>query len=231
MTRTVETSASYRAPADNVKDRVYRSLRSDILSGVFDMGERLNESQLAARYGASKTPVREALGVLTQEGLIEVQPRKGYLTSRTTLQDVQDIFELRLILEAAAVEKAADRISEETLDYLEGLSSSFWPQEADNYLLRLEYNVVFHRTIAEAAGNRRMVEVITRLLEEMQRLLLLRMDITRGSEELLEEHRQVLAALRDRDPIRAREVTVRSIVSTREVVLQSLMKRMAGWHL
>jgi DNA-binding transcriptional MocR family regulator len=89
------------APSDTIKRRVYQSLSAGILSGVFDMGQKLYGGQLAGYCGVSKTPVREALTLLQQEGLVEVVPRVGYLISRVTVQDVDEIFDLRQIIEAA----------------------------------------------------------------------------------------------------------------------------------
>ncbi len=223
--------AAPEASSETSKQRVYRSLRADILSGVFDMGEGLHEGQLATKYGVSKTPVREALSLLRQEGLVEVLPRIGYLTSRVTLQDVDDIFDLRLTVESASAEKAALAITGEALQQLEHLCSRYQPGDRESYRLFLLENLDFHRTIAEASGNRRLVDVVTRLLEQMQRLLTLRLDPSSDGDDMVEEHLQILAALRERNPAQARELMIRSLVGAHQAVRQSLIKRMANWHI
>jgi len=195
------------------------------------MGERLNESQLALRYGVGKTPVREALGMLQQEGLVEVVPRVGYLTSRITLQDVDDIFGLRKIVEGAAAEMAATAISEETLQRLEQLHSGYRAGDRESYLKFLDENADFHCTIARASGNRQLAEVVARLLEQMQRLVILRLDLSASGEDMVEEHREILAALRRRDPMLARDLMVRSIANTHQAALDSLKKLTASWHI
>lgn len=218
-------------PSESAKQQAYRLLKADIIRGVFDMGERLNESQLALRYGVGKTPVREALGVLQQEGLVEAVPRVGYLTSRVTLQDVDDIFELRRIVEVAAAEKAATSITEDTLQQLERFHWDYDAGDRESYLRFLEENLEFHCTIAAASGNRQLVEVVARLLERMQRLVILRLDIGGSLEDLVAEHRQILAALRQQDPAMARAHMLADINGTQQAALDSLKKRMAGWHL
>ncbi len=223
---SIRCTASHSA-----KERVYRSLKSDIVKGVLGMGERLNEGQLAAKYGVSKTPVREALGYLLQEGLVEVLPRVGYLTSRVTVQDVDDIFDLRRIVEAEAAERAARAISEETLARLEQLHSSYRAGDRESYALFLEENQQFHCAIAEASGNRRLVEVVARLLEQMQRLIILKLDLAIAPDELVEQHHQILAALRRRDPVQARASMLSDIASTHQAVLYSLKRLMANWHI
>ncbi|MHB1133258.1 MAG: GntR family transcriptional regulator [Chloroflexota bacterium] len=216
--------------ADSSKARIYRSLRADILGGAFDMGERLNEGVLAARYGVSKTPVREALTLLQQEGLVEVQPRVGYLTSRVTLQDVEDTFDLRLIVESAAAERAAALIDEPALNLLAGLRSTYQTGDQESYRRFLAENLAFHRIVAEATGNRRLVSVVVGLLETMQRLLLLRLDVATGGQDMVAEHGEILAALRAREGARARALMAQSIVDARQAVVTSLVRRMAGWH-
>jgi len=216
---------------DSSKLRVYRSLKADVVRGVFDMGERLNEAQLALKYGVSKTPVREALTLLQQEGLVEVVPRVGYLTSRVTVQDVDDIFDLRKIVEAASAERAAMAITEEALQRLENLHFGFRAGDRESYLRFLDENMEFHCIIAEASGNRRLVEVVARLLEQMQRLVILRLDLSASLDDLVEEHGQLVAALRGRDPQRARDHMVSDITNTHQAVLVSLKKLMADWHL
>jgi DNA-binding GntR family transcriptional regulator len=216
---------------DSNKLRIYRSLREEILGGVFDMGQRLNESQLAFRYGVSKTPVREALTLLTHEGLVEVQPRVGYLTSRVTLKDVEDIFEMRLIVESAAAERAADRIAEAELARLASLRSTYRPGDRDSYRHFLAENLDFHRSLALATGNKQLVDVVVRLLEQMQRLLILRLEVGSGGQDMVDEHGEIIAALRARAAGRARELLSISIVNARRAVVDSLVRRLADRHI
>ncbi|MHB8991966.1 MAG: GntR family transcriptional regulator [Chloroflexota bacterium] len=216
---------------ESAKQQVYRLLKADIVRGVFDMGERLNEGQLALRYEVGKTPVREALGVLQQEGLVEVVPRVGYLTSRVTLQDVDDIFDLRRIVEGAAAEKAATAITEETLQRVEQFHWDFDSGDRQSYLRFLDENLEFHCTIAAASGNRQLVEIVARLLEQMQRLVILRLDISASLEELVGEHRELLAALRQRDPARARDHRLADVTNTHQAALDSLKRLMANRHI
>ncbi len=98
MVSVLPTTIEAPPNSESVKLRAYRLLKADIVRGVFDMGEKLNENQLARRYEVGKTPIREALGMLQQEGFVQAVPRVGYLTSQLTVRDVDDIFELRLIV-------------------------------------------------------------------------------------------------------------------------------------
>jgi GntR family transcriptional regulator, rspAB operon transcriptional repressor len=169
--------------------------------------------------------------MLEQEGLVEVRPRVGYRTSRVTLQDVEEIFDLRTILESASAERAATCISEEALRHLEQLASRYAAGDRDSYRLFLSDNLEFHREIAIASGSRRLAQVITQLLEQMQRLLMLRLDTNASGDEMIEEHRAIVDALRNKDGATARDAMAMSITTARQAVVQSLMKRIARWRM
>lgn len=91
--------------------KVYVRIKEDIILGSCDLGEQLSVDDLATKYSVNKTPMKEALNLLQVEGLIEIVPRVGYFTIRQTFKHLQDVFELRIILESNAVAPAATRIS------------------------------------------------------------------------------------------------------------------------
>ena len=148
-----------------LRERVYRSIKNDILSGVYHMGERLPVAELANEYGVSKTPVREALNTLQNEGLVTITPRVGYFVAHTTVKDAQDLFDLRLILERASAEVAARNITEQDLRYLENVAGAYVSGDIDSYWQYLTDNRDFHYRVALATGNRRLAESVGNLLD------------------------------------------------------------------
>ena len=96
-----------------LRDVVFHTLRNAILKGELQPGERLMEIQLAQKLGVSRTPVREALRKLELEGLVLMMPRKGAVVADITIQDLEDVLEVRTALEELAVQKACDTITEE----------------------------------------------------------------------------------------------------------------------
>ena len=231
MVSVLPTTIEAPPNSESVKLRAYRLLKADIVRGVFDMGEKLNENQLARRYEVGKTPIREALGMLQQEGFVQAVPRVGYLTSQLTVRDVDDIFELRLIVEGIAAEKAATTITEDALEQLDQLRWEFQAGDREGYLKFFEENLKFHSIIASASGNRLLAQVVVGLLERMHRLVILRLDLSSTLDELVGEHRRMLVALRQRDPVKAREHMQADISGTYQVALESLKKHIADWHL
>ena len=94
-------------------DIAYRALRDEILRCELAPGSRVVEGEIAERLGMSKTPVKKALGMLIHEGFVEVRPRHGYQVTEITLADVQEVYQLRQILEPAAAELAATNATPE----------------------------------------------------------------------------------------------------------------------
>ena len=207
-----------------LREQIYQDLKEDILTGLYEVGKRLSVDELARKYKVSKTPVREALNALQREDLVQIIPRVGYFVSQMTVKDVKDIFELRLIVEAASAEMAASSITEEELAYLENMHSGYRSGDIDSYRQFLSENREFHYRVALATRNRWLAEVVGRLLDQMQRLLLLRLDLRDSADEMVEEHHRLVAALRARDGARAREAMAGAIDNARQAVLEAIIR-------
>ena len=100
-------------PPNSISDQIYERLKQQILHGEIEPGERLMQNQVAETLKASRTPVREAFHRLEQDGLVERVPQGGVRVPRLELQIVQDVFGIRKVLEAYAIELACDRITVE----------------------------------------------------------------------------------------------------------------------
>jgi DNA-binding GntR family transcriptional regulator len=170
-----------------------------------------------------KTPIREALHVLQDEGLVEIVPRAGCFVSQMTVEDVRDIFELRRIVEGASAELAAQHITDEELRELAAIGSSYVVGSTETYLQHLEENREFHYRVALASRNKRLARLVRDLHEHMQALLFLQLDFGASAGQLMREHAQLVEALRQRAPDLARRVMVDSIESAKEAVLTSIL--------
>jgi DNA-binding GntR family transcriptional regulator len=188
------------------KDRVYQSLRKEILTLALTPRQMLIEAELARRFRVSKTPIREALAVLQRDGLVEALPRKGYLVTPITMRDVQNLLELRVALEGMAAELAASRLTPDDLVRLEALRAPNNVGPPDGMQRFLDYNREFHLTIARASGNSRLAALIEQVNEEMSRMI--------AASYQIGEHGVVIDALRTGDPQRARTAMVEHIVSS-----------------
>ena len=162
----------------------YAALKRRILTCELQPGTLINAGTVAQSLGVSPSPVHEALKQLCAEGLAEVLPKVGYRVSRLTVDDVQEIFQLRIITESHAVEVAVARASNDDLrsfaDWVEWIASQpivvgVSPSEgdsADGYASATRHND-FHLRVATLSGNRRLVQIISGLLDQSQRMIVL----------------------------------------------------------
>ncbi len=206
-----------------VRERVYKAIKNDILSRTYRMGERLSPNDLAEKHCASKTPVKEALRMLEHEGLVEAIPRVGYFVSHMTLQGVQDLFQLRLILEGASAELAAQRITQQELQELRKIPCGWQTGDLDSYHQYLKDNRAFHVMVAQATQNEELAELVGSVLDRMHSLLLWELELRNRPEEFAEEHRDLVEALAKRDRVLARQVMEDAIEKTREALLAAVM--------
>lgn len=218
-----------RADRDSASARAYRILKDQILTCQLPPGAGLNEGRLAESLAVSKTPIREALAMLVHEGFVEVIPRQGYRVTDLTVADIQEIFNLRLLLEPAAAALAAERASPEQLQALRALAEEhFEPDSTESFAAFIAQNRQFHALLAEASGNRRLASTLKHLLEEIQRLYLAGLDLRAGIEEQRGEHHDLVAALLKGNHHVAHDIAVRQIESSRERVMNALLASMSS---
>jgi DNA-binding GntR family transcriptional regulator len=203
MEKARSRSSGKRTRFRSEKERVYTRLRKDIITLVLAPGEVLVESVLAKRFGVSKAPIREALAVLQRDGLVESLSRKGYLVTPITMNDVQDLFEMREALEGAAAELAAMRITPQEIDHLATLQPPALGSRGPALGKFLDYNREFHLAVARASRNARLAQLIEEVTEEMSRAI--------AASYELGEHTNIVEALRASDPVRARTAMVEHI--------------------
>lgn len=209
--------------ATSATDKAYTALRGEILNCVLAPGSRIVEGEIAERLNMSKTPVKKALGMLVHEGFVEVRPRHGYRVTEITLADVQEVYQLRQILEPAAAELAA---ANATPEQLQGLRSLVEDHAAGSYEDRTGKLLRFHEILAEASGNRRLAATMASLLDEMQRLLSIGLDVEESVTLHAGEHRELLDALLKGNHHSAREIAEKQVETGRmrmfEAILASL---------
>ena len=174
---------------------VLDDIRRRILTGEFRPGERINESEVAAKLGISRSPVREAFRVLEREGLIATLPRKGSFITEISPQDVEELFELREILECHAVDcikKRAVKSPDEVFALLEEVSGELF-KEPDGFTVISG----FHFSLVELSNNYRLIELYKILAVSLRRyqLIYLSKDGQRAISQ--EHHREIVDALRE----------------------------------
>jgi DNA-binding GntR family transcriptional regulator len=213
------------------RNETYARIKSDILTGSYGIREQLSVDDLARQYGVSKTPIREALGMLQAEGLVEIVPRVGYFTSRLTVKEIQDLFELRTILESSAVRLAASRITTEEQRQLREMHGAYVMGDDRTYLPWLQYNRQFHLQIAAATHNHELTDSLGHLLDRLQRVHWAVLDLIPFPPVGVQSHERVLQALEGRDAVRAEEAVVGHIRASRDAALKNIIVRAGPWDL
>jgi DNA-binding GntR family transcriptional regulator len=195
-----EPHAEHPARRLSLTEQVYHQLKDEILQARHGPGELLLEPELAVRYGISKTPVREALRLLLQDGWVVVMPRKGYLVRPVRLEDIREVFEIRRMMEPAMAGQAAQLRTDADLARLAGLCSS-QASDAASVEGALDAARAFHSDLAAMAGNGRALAILTDQLDEVRRLhhLMPRIEHHITSTAELEAHREILAAIEAKD--------------------------------
>lgn len=201
------------------KSRIYKALRRAIITGRYRPEERLLVETIASEFGTSVAPVRDALQMLGQEGLVTIRPRSGYFVTHMTLKELTDLLDLREILEMAAVTRAARKVSDGQLKELETVHEGYTGDDPDSYDRYTDENRRFHVLLAEASGNKALAEMIGHLLDRLARFMVIR----RGGQSQLHSHQSIVDALAGRDETAARDALMDEINQTRARILERVM--------
>ncbi len=209
------------------KQKIYKEIRRSIIMGHRKPGERLDVEEIARQYNTSITPLRDALQMLTQEGLVSIKPRSGYFVTRMTLKQLRDMMELRKILELAAVERAAMRITPAQIQELRSVHAGYTGDDDVSYDRYTDENRKFHVTIAIASGNMELAEMIGRLHDRLARFMVLR----HAGQSQEYTHAKIVDALERHDPEAAKRALLDDIeVSHDEIIDEILEEKANSWH-
>ncbi|BBO70626.1 GntR family transcriptional regulator [Desulfosarcina alkanivorans] len=209
------------------KNQIYTTLRSEIILGHRKAGERLAINDLTARFGTSVTPVRDALQMLSQEGLITIKPRSGYFITQVTLKELRDMLELREILEVAAVERAAAAISAGELEALRKVHAGYTGDDDRAYTRYTDENMRFHYLLAQASGNQELALALRGLHERLARFMVIR----KAGKHLEDIHRLLIDRLAANDVAGARKAIVEEVRNSRKAIMDRIMQEEAAhWH-
>jgi DNA-binding GntR family transcriptional regulator len=161
--------AAARASNVTIQDLVLTSLREAILTGVLGPGARLRQEDLAERFGTSRIPVREALRALEYEGLVTSEPNRGFTVSELDADDVEEVYDLRIVLEAHAVRLALPLLTDEDVNELETLFQLMAKASSPDEQLAARER--FYIRLYSVSGRPRLVGLIARLRQEVARSL------------------------------------------------------------
>jgi len=205
-------------------ERAYATVRDGILRGVYAAGSRLTEQELAQAAGVSRTPVREALRRLHAEGLVNFEPNHGAVVAAFELEDAEEIFELRALLEPISAQRAAERVRPETIIELRSLSEQQLAEStrrSAGYLTRIgELNDRFHRLIQYAADSPRLAKTLAGLIEAPMILRTFAQYSPAELQRSADQHLELVQAFEARDPAWAHSIMHAHILAGRATYLR-----------
>lgn len=190
----------------SLTEEIESIIRQRILNGQYGIGERIKENQVAQELKVSRTPIREAFKQLEKEGLIQSIPNRGSFALGFTKQDIQDIYEVRAAVEMLAMERAVAKISEEELYAMQetfDLMEYYTNKKASKKILEL--NRAFHSIIYNATGSRFLSQILKSYEGYVEQTRKVTVYCDENLNQILEEHREILEALKNRNQMNAME--------------------------
>ena len=205
-------------------DAAYDRIKRAIITCELAPGQQITEEQLAATYAVGRAGVRAALKRLCQENFVLLASRKRYLIAPVTLKHVNELFELRLILESVAARRAAGHLSTDTVERLRRLcDEQYVLGDHDSAARFLHANTEFHAAIAANSGNALVAEVIRSMLDKVERVHHMAHLLHDRNELSRQEHFELLEALELGDRDLAERLMSEQIRSSRAFVVDTMV--------
>ena len=209
-----------------LRDTVFQYLRRCILTGEMKPGDRLLEIKLAETLGVSRTPIREAIKKLEQEGLVNIVPRKGAEVANITSKSLSDVLEVRRALEVLAVELACDRANEQELNLIyERLKAFDTALETDDLIAISVADEAYHDAIIKSTNNVKLADLVANLKEQMYRYRFEYIKDVDAHQKIKEEHHEIYRCIKSHQVGEAGAI-MREHIDNQEVsILKVLDKR------
>lgn len=211
-----------------LQQRAYQALRSAILSGEMVSGERLVETQLAQRFQVSRTPIREAIGLLEHENLAQVDENGVLRVAKISPTDAAQLYDCRIALEQLSAQGAAVNATPQQLQELNALvtkaEDASRPDRANPHLELLDLDYQFHRLLAQSSGNSWLVSLLEQVFDKM---LLLRIQTMKRNPDVLEvrvEHRRIYEAIATGNPTEASATITEHLTAAKARVIHEVNK-------
>lgn len=208
---------------DSLAKIAYRALRDSILSFKLQQKTVYNEMSVAQELGLSRTPVREALLRLSSEGLITFLPRKGFIVTSYTQNDIEEVFELRLILESVVIRKIANKISQKKIDtlreYIELQEQAAAENDYHSFMLS---DRAFHKTFFELGGNSKLIEIVNNFQDICHMVGICYLKIDGLYQRAIDDHLAILKSLEERDADKAVAAITNHINQVKTAVIKTI---------
>lgn len=183
-----------------LSQKVYRILKTGIVKKYLKPGTKLLEVKIAKQMGVSRTPVREAIRELAAEGFVKISPNQGVIVSIASIEDTQEVLQIRSVLEGLAARLATKVINGEEIKELEKyIEQMEYYANKDNALAFSKMDVKFHELILNICGNNRLIQIRKNLSDQAHRYRIRSLSIPGRLKHSLKEHQEIVKALKRKD--------------------------------
>jgi DNA-binding GntR family transcriptional regulator len=204
-----------------LRENAYELIKRMILKGYFKPGERLIENQLSKKFGVSRTPIRESIRKLAAEGLVEITPKGGTKISKLSKNDIDEIYEIRDVLESFAAEKAASIITDREIGSLEKSLEDAEKALLNKDMKRMaQIDTKIHNLICKSSKNNRLFQLVDVLCTNITRHRELILETPGAGKEAIAGHREIINALKKRNKKATRKSVHDHIMRGREILLE-----------
>lgn len=206
----------------NLYEQVYLSIKQSIIQGEFQPGEKLKEAKLSEMLNASRTPIRDALRKLEQEGLVTVYPSQGVEVAILSRETITSLYECRSVLEGLAIRKAIENMNGDNLDTLEEsivLARSYFDKKELNKVI--EKNTLFHDTILQLSKNSPLIQMMDNIRTQILRYRTITSSIG-FRPTFLEEHWDIYMAIKEKNADKAENLMKQHVLDDLSTILNGL---------
>jgi DNA-binding GntR family transcriptional regulator len=211
------------------KEKAYQVIKQAIIAGQLESAKIYSITELSETFEVGRTPAREALVILASEGFIDPIPRSGYQVKSLSIHDMLEIFQLRSILEVEGAGLAAERITDDDIRILETnnrleqelVLSLQSDKSTQSYNEGSALNLEFHLTIVRASGNKRLADLVEKLLNELERILIYDPHMAEIEKAVAsaKQHDEIIERLRRRDKPGSHEAMKKHLDKTKNLYL------------
>ena len=218
-----------RGDYQTIREVVFRYLRDSILSGQYEYGERLIESELAQKFGVSRTPIREAFRKLELEGLVKSLSRRGVIVTSLSHRDLDEIYSIRSVLEGLAARLAAERRTTEQVEELDTLLRDMdEAMRLGHYEEFAKIHNQFNQTLYSISGNKQLEQILSRFQDYNAKSQIISMSRPGRPKAIQEEHRRIVQCIADQMPEEAERAARDHVEKARKAFFESGQGNLAG---
>lgn len=212
-----------------IRNQVYQILKEDICNGTYHPGQWLQENELAAQLSVSRSPVREALRQLAADGLVVEVPNKGVFVKEITLRDIEEIFDLRVLMENYAISRLRNNLTSSGIERLLSCQTQLEQAYLQDDLRRYtQIDAELHELFIQLSGNSLLESMYGRMLSLFQQFRIYSLLSRKRFDESNDEHKNIVHCLLKGDLSTAQSINRTHLQLAREIILEYLATRDAG---